>query len=187
MGSISTMVSSSCRASAAGSGTPEDLKRRRVGGGPSVLADGENGSSRTITTTPISNVVLTKYVAPKHDKQAPRYCPADRQQLINRLSTFQDLTEWTPKPDRVSEIEWAKRGWICKGKERVQCTLCRKELVVKLNKKVVDGKEIPVLVASEIEEKLADKYVEMIETSHQDDCLWRKRGCDGASSHLFCF
>ncbi|KAJ2894855.1 C3HC zinc finger domain-containing protein [Zalerion maritima] len=159
----------------------EDLKRRRVGGA-SITAVGGHGSSKSVTT--ISNIVLKKYVAPKDAKEAPRYCPADREQLIRRLATFQDLTDWTPKPDQVNEIEWAKRGWVCKGKERVQCSLCHKELVVKLNKKTVDGKEVSVLVASEIEEKLVDKYVEMMETSHQEDCLWRKRGCDDSLLRL---
>lgn len=49
---------------------------------------------------------------------------------------------------------------------------------MKLNKKEVEGKEEPVYVASNIEEALVDKYVELIITSHDEDCLWRKRGCD---------
>lgn len=34
-----------------------------------------------------------------------------------------------------------------------------------------------------IGEALVDKYAEMIVTSHQEDCLWRKRGCEGISSY----
>lgn len=83
-------------------------------------------------------------------KPLARFCPTDRDELLKRLATFHDITDWTPKPDRVSEIEWAKRGWVCHGKERVRCVLCHKELVVKLNKKEVDGKEVSVLVSSEI-------------------------------------
>lgn len=83
---------------------------------------------------------------------AARYCPLDREQLLRRLASFQELTDWTPKPDRVSEVEWAKRGWVCQGKERVRCVLCHKELVVKLNRKEEDGKQVTVLVASEIGE-----------------------------------
>jgi hypothetical protein len=30
-----------------------------------------------------------------------------------------------------------------------------------------------------LENALVDKYVELIVTSHDEDCLWRKRGCDG--------
>lgn len=158
-------------------------------------------SSRTPTT--ISNITLRKWTptgaatpaaattattatsTPSKDAKAqPKYCPSDRDQLIKRLATFQELTEWTPKPDRVNEIEWAKRGWVCQGKERVRCTLCNKELVVKLNKKEVDGKEVPVLVASEIAEALVQKYTELIVESHSEECLWRKRGCDDSLLRL---
>lgn len=111
--------------------------------------------------------------------QPPKYCPGDRDQLVRRLATFQELTDWTPKPDRVNEIKWAKRGWVCQGKERVKCTLCNNELAVKLNRKEVDGKEIPVLIAADIAESVVDQYAELIITSHREDCLWRKKGCDG--------
>ena len=88
------------------------------------------------------------------DKPLARFCPTDRNELVKRLATYNDITDWTPKPDRVSEIEWAKRGWVCHGKETVRCVLCHKELVVKLNKKEVDGKEVSVLVSSEIGEQI---------------------------------
>jgi hypothetical protein len=128
-----------------------------------------------------------------------KYCPSDREELLRRLATFQEITEWTPKPDKVSEIEWAKKGWVCQGKERVRCVLCARELVVKLNRKELeDGKEANVLASSEIgavglaraakaitganprvEDALVEKYVELMVTAHQSDCLWRKQGCDG--------
>jgi hypothetical protein len=144
----------------------------------------------TTATTTISNVTLRKWTpgrgSPAPDREGrpppPKYCPGDRDQLLRRLATFQELTDWTPKPDRVSEIEWAKRGWACHGKERVKCTLCGRELVVKVNRKEVDGQEIAVLIASEIAESVVDKYVELIVESHAEDCLWRKKGCDGRRS-----
>ncbi|KAF5024082.1 hypothetical protein F66182_3826 [Fusarium sp. NRRL 66182] len=93
--------------------------------------------------------------ASKSSKGAPaRYAPTDRTDLLKRLGTFQEITDWTPKPDKVNEVEWAKRGWVCHGKETVRCLLCHRELVVKLNRKVVDGKEVSVLVASEIDSLL---------------------------------
>ncbi|KAI1457005.1 zf-C3HC-domain-containing protein [Annulohypoxylon moriforme] len=166
--------------------TPSDIfKRRRVG-----VLESTTGNEKTGATT-ISNVVLKKWtpggnaISPskspsKETKvvEPPKYCPSDRDELIRRLGTFQELTEWTPKPDKVNEIEWAKRGWVCQGKERVQCTLCHKELVVKINKREVDGKEVPVLVGSDIEEALVKRFVELIIDAHQDACLWRKQGCD---------
>ncbi len=166
-------------------------KRRRISLVPGP-APALRVTSGNVGTT-ISNIVLRKFsgsrtkdekIVPQHPLPAPRYCPGDRDELLKRLITFQELTDWTPKPDRVSEIEWAKRGWVCQGKERLRCTLCSKEIVVKLNKKEVDGKEVPVLVSSEIEDALVDKYVELIVSSHQDDCLWRKKGCDDALLRL---
>jgi hypothetical protein len=158
-------------------------KRRRLGTLGSLAGKENPPSKMTIT-----NITLKKWTpGGKEEKtsdsssrsEPPKYCPSDRDQLVHRLGTFQELTQWTPKPDRVNEIEWAKRGWVCRGKETVQCTLCHKELVVKMNKKEVDGKETSVLVGSELEQALAQKFAELIVEAHQDDCLWRKRGCDG--------
>jgi len=69
---------------------------------------------------------------------------------LNRLKSFSNLTDWTPKPARVNEVEWAKRGWVCQKFERVRCCLCKVEILVKLNKKEVDGKEVPVYIAENI-------------------------------------
>lgn len=172
-------------------------KRRRLGladstpskdlGGTKTTQDGAGGAATTAPgQTTISNIVLKKWGG-NRDKDTifkPKYCPGDREELLRRLASFQELTDWTPKPNPVAEVQWAKRGWICQGKERVRCTLCNKELVVKLNRKEVDGKEVAVLVPSEIEDALVARYVELIVSSHQDDCLWRKRGCDDSLLRL---
>ncbi|KAI0169081.1 zf-C3HC-domain-containing protein [Hypoxylon sp. FL1284] len=168
--------------------TPSELlsKRRRVG-----VLESTTGNDKTPSTT-ISNVVLKKWtpggksVTPSKESKTgpPKYCPGDRDELIRRLGTYQELTEWTPKPDKVNEIEWAKRGWVCGGKERVRCTLCHKELVVKTNKREVDGSEVPVAVGSDVEEALVKRFVELIIDAHQEDCLWRKRGCDDSLLRL---
>jgi hypothetical protein len=179
-------------------------KKRRVGGPTSTptkyssTLQGSPASIRSVppATTTISNITLRRWTpggaSPAPDKTEglpppPKYCPGDRDQLLKRLATFQELTDWTPKPDRVSEVEWAKRGWVCQGKERVRCTLCGHELVVKVNRKEVDGKEIAVLIASEIAESVVDKYVELIVEAHAEDCLWRKKGCDGELSFISSF
>lgn len=189
-------------------------KKRRMG---AARATGRASATSTSSTTndadslpslaSISSLrrpLQTPAPAPKGPEVASRYCPSDREQLLRRLASFQEITNWTPKPDRVSEVEWAKRGWVCHGKERVRCALCHKELVVKLNRKEENGKEVSVLIASEIgklssllrslqhcsrfvntsvEEALVETYAGLIVSSHQQDCLWKKRGCDGWS-HL---
>lgn len=80
----------------------------------------------------------------------PKYAPWDRAAFLARLKTFSNITDWTPKPSRVNEVEWAKRGWVCQKSERVRCCLCNVEILVKLNRKEVDGKEEPVYVAQNI-------------------------------------
>ncbi|KAM4063177.1 c3HC zinc finger-like domain-containing protein [Hirsutella rhossiliensis] len=164
-------------------------KRRRLGLSESTAPKNYSPSDMTSTLASLASPLR------KSRKQAAsasrtgrdalvKYCPGDRSELLRRLATFQELTDWTPKPDRVNEIEWAKRGWICHAKETVRCVLCHKELLVKLNRKQVDGKEVPVLVPSEIEDALVDKYCELVVASHQPDCLWRRRGCDDSLLRL---
>lgn len=51
-------------------------------------------------------------------------------------------------------MAWAKRGWVCQKQERVRCCLCNKEILVRLNKKEVEGREEDVYVAQNIGEFL---------------------------------
>ncbi|KAK7744394.1 hypothetical protein SLS62_010184 [Diatrype stigma] len=175
----------------------DDLyKRRRVG----ILAS-TTGNVTTVPSTPSSFVA--RLGLPSKEKRAggislpapePKFCPGDRDQLIRRLATFQELTEWMPKPDKLNEIEWAKRGWVCQGKERVRCTLCNKELVVQTSaRREAGGKEdgvsvtVSVTVDAGIQEAVVNKFAELIVEAHSEDCLWRKRACDGkptSNSHL---
>ncbi|KAI5459278.1 C3HC zinc finger-like-domain-containing protein [Mariannaea sp. PMI_226] len=157
---------------------PELLQKRRRLGLPDATAPILDSITRSPSAA-VSSVLKHSDVHKAGRKDAPaKYGPTDRGDLLMRLATFQEITDWAPKPERVSEIEWAKRGWVCHGKETVRCLLCHKELVVKVNRKVVDGKEMPVLVPSEVEDALVDKYAELIITSHKEECLWRRRGCD---------
>ncbi|KAK7942438.1 uncharacterized protein PG986_011551 [Apiospora aurea] len=159
--------------------TAELLSKRRRTGVPGSKPVNEPGA--TIRTL-VSNVTVRKSTSKATENsfsnEPPRYCPSDRSQLIKRLGTFQELTEWTPKPDKVNEIEWAKRGWICSGKETVRCSLCNKELVVNTSKRDSEGKDVSVLAGSEFQEALVKKFAEQIVEAHQEDCLWRRRGCD---------
>jgi hypothetical protein len=167
-------------------------------------ADSQAKKRRVVDLT--SNKISNLTPAMKHKKSAslatastvtesPKYAPWDRTEFLRRLKSFSNLTDWTPKPARVNEVEWAKRGWVCQKFERVRCCLCNVEILVKLNRKEVDGKEQPVYIAQNIgtadeqhdtalsdfnlEDALVEKYVELIITSHEENCLWRKRGCDG--------
>jgi hypothetical protein len=93
---------------------------------------------------------IRSMVGPVGSGDTPKYAPWDRTAFLQRLKTFSNLTDWTPKPSKVNEVEWAKRGWVCQKLERVRCSLCNIEILVKLNRKEVDGKEVPVYVAQNI-------------------------------------
>ena len=151
-------------------------KRRRIAPASTLVAV---GNARNITAKiKISHRTSASHGTDSPTIAEPKYAPWDRAAFLKRLKSFSNLTDWTPKPARVNEVEWAKRGWVCQKMERVRCSLCNVEILVKLNKKEVEGKEEPVYVAANIEEALVDTYAELIVTSHSEDCLWRKRGCD---------
>ncbi|KAJ6438900.1 C3HC zinc finger protein [Purpureocillium lavendulum] len=182
-----SMSADARRGDAAGASSHDALlqKRRRLGFPDSTAPAAYNPSLPSSISSALRRSTTQASAKSTKDKDTlAKYAPGDRDELLKRLATFQELTDWTPKPERVNEVEWAKRGWICRGKERVRCVLCHKELVVKLNRKDVDGKEVPVLVPSEIEDALVEKYTELIVSSHQQDCLWRRRGCDDSLLRL---
>jgi hypothetical protein len=67
-------------------------------------------------------------------KGALGFAPWDRTQFLTRLSSFRHVDKWTAKPRPINEVQWAKRGWSCYGRERVKCIgACGKELVIKLS------------------------------------------------------
>ena len=114
-------------------------KRRRVSDNKALTVSlgqestTDRGQSSLQTSSPFATVRRTLVNKIGTGKRA-LYCPSNRDELLCRLSTFQDIMTWTSKPRRISEIEWARRGWICQRKETVRCLLCHKEVVVKLKK-----------------------------------------------------
>jgi hypothetical protein len=108
------------------------------------------------------------------------------------------------KPEQINEVQWAKRGWTCVGKERVGCVGgCGREVVIKLEgdreernerdqatteaqdqDREAFGEDISEDWRESARDQLVDKYAEMIVTEHDGGCLWRRRGCDGKSACL---
>lgn len=63
----------------------------------------------------------------------PSFVPWDRERFLERLETFRRVDRWSSKPAAISEVEWAKRGWICTDVSRVSCVGgCGGSVVVKL-------------------------------------------------------
>jgi hypothetical protein len=123
------------------------IKRRRIV--PSVSALAKTGLSKT-TSSNMTHKKSSSLASGTLGTDAPKYAPWDRAAFLTRLKSFSNITDWTPKPAPVNEVEWAKRGWVCQKAERVRCCLCNVEILVKLNRKEVDGKEEPVYVAQNI-------------------------------------
>lgn len=53
--------------------------------------------------------------------ELPNFAPYDRELFLKRLETFRDVDKWMSKPTLINEVEWAKRGWTCVGKDKVGC------------------------------------------------------------------
>lgn len=129
------------------------------------------------------------------ERKTPNFAPWDRGQFLERLKTYRHVDKWTGKPERINEVQWAKRGWSCVGKERVGCVGgCGKEVVIILeddreDRQDTDEKDTEKRPSDEEEdeddwrekaqEQLVEKYAEMVVTSHESGCLWRRKGCDG--------
>jgi hypothetical protein len=131
--------------------TDSQVKKRRIANFPS--AKGVSSSILNNKSSPTmrnKNISIRSVVGPAGSSEKPKYAPWDRAAFLQRLKSFSSLTDWTPKPSKVNEVEWAKRGWVCQKFERVRCCLCNVEILVKLNRKEVDGKEQPVYVAQNI-------------------------------------
>lgn len=99
---------------------------------------------------------------------------------------------WHPKPEAISEVEWAKRGWICVEVNTVGCSGgCERRVVVDLapRKKPV-GVDVEELEDTEkldpedeeetsaaFEAAITTRYHDQIIDGHSESCLWRKAGC----------
>ncbi|KAI9893981.1 MAG: hypothetical protein M1814_004751 [Vezdaea aestivalis] len=169
-------------------------KRRRVAEPLSML--NKSGLSTTITKVGSASSISVSPRATTNGK-VPNYAPWDRVQFLERLKSFRHVDKWSAKPAKINEVQWAKRGWTCAGKERVGCIGgCGKEVAIKLekftsvekNRNEQIGEDISstdLLEGSqEANDDLIDRYEEMITTEHADYCLWKLRGCDESIQRL---
>ncbi|KAL6712216.1 hypothetical protein ACN47E_000093 [Coniothyrium glycines] len=122
-------------------------------------------------------------------RRPPNFQPYSQEQFLARLKTFADVKKWTNKPDAISEVEWAKRGWSCDTWNTVACKGgCEKRIAVKLRpkRKDGDGQDIDMSedLSEDIDDSLVQRYREIIVTGHADDCLWKKQGCQEDIYHI---
>lgn len=95
------------------------------------------------------------------------------------------MSLWHPKPDPISEVEWAKRGWVCTDVNTVACKGgCERRVVVDLDQatrpSAVEGDEEledEEEAAAALEDALAERYKDEIVNGHSSSCMWFKVGC----------
>ncbi|KAL8845402.1 MAG: hypothetical protein Q9176_000038 [Flavoplaca citrina] len=152
---------------------------------PSSLLHARSTSNQTITSRTSSASTMTE------EKKPPNFAPWDRSQFLRRLETFRHVDKWMSKPNEINEVQWAKRGWTCAGKETVGCVGgCGNEVVISLEPSREEENPTEHLEPSgeatddyydwrdEAQKELVKRYKEMIVTEHDEGCLWRRKGCD---------
>eukprot|EP01025_Chloroclados_australasicus_P018440 TRINITY_DN19684_c0_g1_i1.p1 TRINITY_DN19684_c0_g1~~TRINITY_DN19684_c0_g1_i1.p1 ORF type:complete len:490 (-),score=55.22 TRINITY_DN19684_c0_g1_i1:585-1985(-) len=86
--------------------------------------------------------------------------------VFSRLSTFQAAT-WFGKPQALSPIECARRGWINEAPDTLQCRLCEGRLFVPYE---------TFSHKSDYQNTLKQTASKLI-ANHQPKCQWRKKKC----------
>ncbi|KAG0375299.1 hypothetical protein BGX24_009293 [Mortierella sp. AD032] len=130
-----------------------------------------------------------------------RFLPWSRDQFHERLETFKSST-WFDKPKQVNAIECAKRGWINKGDDRLECCGgCGGVVIVRIdevehksllstengthdseNKSATDispgdfGLDDGILDIDV--ESLGPKFQAMLTSNHVTGCPWKTHPCD---------
>jgi len=139
------------------------------------------------------------------EKKKPEYVPWSREGFLERLETFsKSVLDFSPKPDEINEVAWAKRGWRCVSPETVGCGSCGRRVLIDVGtidkKRNGDGQ---ATVDEDDEDEgtreegdddsdwrlaaqkdLAQRYEEMIVTGHDEQCCWRRKGCDATIHRL---
>lgn len=121
-------------------------------------------------------------------KPPPAFSPWSHDTFLARLKTFSKVSLWHSKPERINEVEWARRGWTCVDVNTVACKgCCEKRVVVSLDfaKKAGTGEDGQGAEEEDVEEDneddmevaLALKYQALIVDGHADTCPWRRTGC----------
>lgn len=136
------------------------------------------GAHSTVRPSSTSSAVQPSQSPPR----TPNYAPLSRPLFLARLQTYADVRLWTPKPDALSEVVWASRGWVCEALDTVACKGgCEARIVIKMHPRRtnpdledIDGTED---LAEEIDAGLVERYRGLIVEGHGEGCLWRRAGC----------
>ena len=143
-----------------------------------------HSTSSSSLPTPIPASTPTKKADGKQ-RDPPNFSPWSHEAFLARLKTFSSVSLWHPKPEAISEVEWAKRGWVCVDVNTVACRGgCERRVVVSLSspgrkagEEVEDGSEEEEEGEAALEQALTERYKDVIVEGHGTNCMWRKDGC----------
>jgi hypothetical protein len=88
--------------------------------------------------------------------------PWDRGDLLRRLQTFRAAT-WFAKPEAISPVECARRGWANAGPDLLRCESCRGAVSAPL----------PPALLPDQAAAAAERTAARLEAAHEDGCPWR--------------
>lgn len=166
---------------------------------PPAVRLAEPAAKRVRRSTSTASTVSRNTLAPKSNgknddgaaKPPPNFSPWSHETFLARLKTFSSVSLWHPKPEAISEVEWAKRGWVCIDVNTVACRRgCEKRVVVSLDlsKRASlerrqdaddgdgdDGDDDDA--ESAMEDALVERYKALIVDGHAETCLWHRAGC----------
>ncbi|KAK0818375.1 hypothetical protein LTR75_002688 [Friedmanniomyces endolithicus] len=160
---------------------------------------------RSISTTSTASRTAPTTKAPNTEdavfRKPPNFSPWSHETFLARLKTFSNVSLWYPKPEAISEVEWAKRGWVCVGVSTVACKGgCEKRVVVSLDLERSSAADVEGGGTDEancgadegldaeneslLETALVARYQSLIVDGHSATCPWRQAGCKDDIHHL---
>ncbi|EPS69993.1 hypothetical protein M569_04773, partial [Genlisea aurea] len=105
--------------------------------------------------------------------QAPTCKPWDRDDFFSRLSTFKSIS-WFAKPQVLSPVECARRGWINSDIDTVVCSYCGARLLF----------ATPLSWTQQQVEKAAVVFSLKLEAGHKMLCPWINNACAEDIAHF---
>ncbi|KAG9062322.1 hypothetical protein KI688_005236 [Linnemannia hyalina] len=165
---------------------------------PSTATD--DATAITTTTASVAETAARPQLNKRVDSAGStrmRYLPWSRDQFHERLETFKPST-WFDKPKLVNAVECAKRGWINKGDDRLECCGgCGGVVIVRIdqieekpspstdnssqdaeNSHTTDDFDLDDTLPDLDAESLGPQFHAMLTSNHVDGCPWKTHPCD---------
>ncbi|KAJ8535980.1 hypothetical protein K7X08_034381 [Anisodus acutangulus] len=128
------------------------------------LSSGKKGSHMSSIGKAVNkyNLLVTK-----GSDEAPPCRPWDRDDLFIRISTFKSMT-WFAKPQAISAVNCARRGWINVDMDTIACEACGSHMLF----------STPPSWTQQQVDKAALVFSLKLDSGHKLLCPWTDNACD---------